>query len=125
MLGAVPRSVRSFLSLCLLVGCLWFAFAVPLGGQTMAEHADAIGRTPEAKALLEGAREAINPALVEARDRVLGEHVEAPTYLPPGTEVELPGSNTPDEAIYADIHPQGPHGEGPSSADAPRLPGRR
>jgi hypothetical protein len=37
--------------------------------------------TPEAKRLVDDTRDTINPALAEVRDRVLGEYVEAPTWI--------------------------------------------
>lgn len=61
--------------------CLWGAFSVPLGEKTLADHVDAIGETSEAEQLLDGARNTINPALDEVKDRVLGEQVAAPTHL--------------------------------------------
>ena len=75
------RALRTLVSLAALVGLVWAAFTVDLGGKTFADHADAIGDTPEARQLLDGARSAINPALAELRDRLLGEYVEAPTWI--------------------------------------------
>ncbi|MFO7565569.1 MAG: hypothetical protein R6X02_23200 [Enhygromyxa sp.] len=56
--------------------------AVEIGDKTFAEHIDTISETPEAKQLVGDTRATINPALVEIRDRVLGEYVEAPTWIP-------------------------------------------
>ena len=75
-------------------GCLWAAFVVPLGDKTLAEHVDAIGETPEAEHLLEGARGTINPALDEVKDRILGEHVTAPTHLAAEEGTDAPGEVT-------------------------------
>ena len=41
------------------------------------------GSTPEARDLVEGTRATINPVLQEATDRMLGEHIEAPTRAEP------------------------------------------
>ncbi len=80
----VFRPIRSLITLGCLGVLLWFCFSVPLGSRTFAEHMDAISETEPAQELLDGTREKINPALEEVRDRVLGEYVEAPTYLPDG-----------------------------------------
>ncbi|TPV92512.1 MAG: hypothetical protein B7733_25455 [Myxococcales bacterium FL481] len=81
--------MRTAMSLVFIALVLWFAFTVKLGTKTLAQHIDAIGATREAQDLFDGARETVNPALEEARDRIVGEHVEAPTYIegerPPGT----------------------------------------
>jgi hypothetical protein len=79
MLGAVLRPIRTLISLVFLAGMVWFCFAVRLGERTLAEHVDQIGQTREAQELIEGTRSTVNPMLEEAKDRVLGEHVEAPT----------------------------------------------
>jgi len=65
-----------------LTGVVWFCFAVRLGDRTLAQHIDQIGRTREAQELIEGTRSTVNPMLEEAKDRVLGERVEAPTSTP-------------------------------------------
>lgn len=75
------RLVRTAISLVFMALVLWFSFTVKLGSKTLAQHMDAIGGTPEAQDLFEGARESVNPALEEAKDRIMGEHVEAPTYI--------------------------------------------
>lgn len=77
------RLVRPLISLAFLGGSLWLAFSVELGGRTFAEHVDRIGQTPEAHELVEGTRATINPVLQEATDRMLGEHIEAPTRAEP------------------------------------------
>ncbi|MFO7567197.1 MAG: hypothetical protein R6X02_31420 [Enhygromyxa sp.] len=68
--------------MAILAVALWAAFAVDLGTATFAEHVDTISETPEAKQLIDDTRATINPALMEVRDRVLGEYVEAPTWIP-------------------------------------------
>lgn len=77
------RLLRPLISVAFLVGSLWFAFSVELGGRTFAEHVDRIGRTPEANELIEGTRSTVNPVLQEATDRMLGEHIEAPIRAEP------------------------------------------
>jgi len=83
ILVVVSRVLRPMISLALLVGSLWFAFSVPLGDRTFAEHIDRIGDTPEAHDLIEGTRSTVNPVLQEATDRMLGEHIEAPVAVDP------------------------------------------
>jgi hypothetical protein len=78
----VSRLLRPLISLAFLGGSLWIAFSVKLGGRTFAEHVDRIGSTPEARDLVDGTRATINPVLQEATDRMLGEHIEAPTRTP-------------------------------------------
>jgi hypothetical protein len=75
--------LRPLISLAFIGVSLWIAFTVELGGRTFAEHIDRIGQTPEANDLVEGTRSTINPVLQEATDRMLGEHIEAPTRLEP------------------------------------------
>jgi hypothetical protein len=82
----VFQPLRTAISLAVLAGALWAAFTVDLGGRTFAEHVDTISETPEAEQLIEGTRSRINPALQEVRDRVLGEYVEAPTWIPDANE---------------------------------------
>jgi hypothetical protein len=81
-LQPVLRPIRTLISLVFLAGVVWFCFAVKLGDRTLAEHMDEIGRTQEAQELIEGTRSTVNPMLEEAKDRVLGERVEAPTSVP-------------------------------------------
>lgn len=76
------RTVKLVLLLGLLLGGTWFAFVVPLGRHTLSEHIDAISQTPEARSLIHGTRSTLRPLMRELRDRVLGEHVEAPTAIP-------------------------------------------
>lgn len=133
------KPLRLFVTLAALALCVWACFSVRLGSQTLAEHVDAIGQTPEASALIEGTRETINPALERARERVLGEYVTAPTYLHPGEPgaVDHDPTEGPAESIYAGqsensgelqraTHPRDarPRG-GATRAGTSRLPGRR
>ncbi|MFO7567193.1 MAG: hypothetical protein R6X02_31395 [Enhygromyxa sp.] len=111
------RPVRTAISVAVLVGALWAAFAVELGDKTFAEHVDTISETPEAKQLLEGTRATINPALVEIRDRVLGEYVEAPTWIPD----QEPQTGAPQPASAPSIEPR----TSPDRPAEPPLPGRR
>lgn len=67
------------MGLALLAGLVWAAFSVHLGRRTLAEHVDRIGETPEARELLEGTRGKVTPLMEDATDRMLGEHIEAPT----------------------------------------------
>ncbi|PRQ03553.1 hypothetical protein ENSA5_14850 [Enhygromyxa salina] len=139
------RPLRTAISVAVLAGALWAAFAVDLGGRTFAEHIDTISDTPEAERLIEGTRAKINPALQEVRDRVLGEYVEAPTWIPdepeelgdlgepaatrrrpadPRAEITHASGTPPSEPSYEPALP----GRASASADLPReppLPGRR
>ena len=82
------RPVRTLVSLAFLALMVWAAFALPLGGRTLAEHVDRIGETSEAQDLVDGTRSTINPVIEEAKDRVLGEYVEAPTQINAATAEE-------------------------------------
>ncbi len=73
------RPVRTLLGLVVLGTLVWASFAIPLGGKTLAQHMDAIGATTEAKALVDGTRSTLDPVIDDAKQRVLGEYVEAPT----------------------------------------------
>lgn len=113
------RLLRPLISLAFLVGSLWFAFSVKLGSRTFAEHIDRIGQTPEASELIEGTRSTVNPMLQEATDRMLGEHIEAPTRA---SSSSLP--STPTHAATATT-PAGDRSRArTSTADATKLPGR-
>lgn len=114
------RPLRTLISLAVLALGLWAAFAVDLGGKTFAEHVDTISETPEAQELLDGARSRINPALHDVRDRVLGEYVEAPTWIAPGAARATPEPAPKlDEGIpAATLEPRRP-------GEEPGLPGRR
>jgi hypothetical protein len=127
----VFRLVRTAISLTALVALLWVAFAVELGDKTFAEHIDSISETPEAQQMIQDTRSTINPALVEARDRVLGEYVEAPTWIAeqPGVGPEGPGAagSSVDLSKHT-ASPASPALERPASQASgpePRLPGQR
>lgn len=111
------RPLRTLICVALLAGGLWAAFAVDLGGKTFAEHIDTISETPEAEELIEGTRSKINPALREVRDRVLGEYVEAPTWIP--EDQTVPASTLEPSELAA--RPS----SAPAGASEPPLPGRR
>lgn len=115
------RPVRTLVGLAFVFGCLWAAFSVELGSRTLVQHLDRIGRTPEAQELMEGTRATVDPVLEEAKDRVLGEHVEAPTYIegapaPPGGPDDLPG-------FEERFEPTAP--ERASTPGRAKLPGRK
>ncbi|MBL9104619.1 MAG: hypothetical protein JNL82_26985 [Myxococcales bacterium] len=134
--------LRTLVSVGFLVVVLWAAFSVKLGDRTFADHVDRIGETREAKALLDGARARVRPALDEVKQRMLGEYVEAPTFVPAG---EAPAPRRPPAVMR--VRPgalsetpaqppakAGPVKAGPAKAEpraaAPRgeeraLPGRR
>ncbi|GEM_PF-1292589 len=118
----VFRLLRSFASIALF-GCLmWAAFTVKLGSKTFAEHIDSISDTREAKELMEGTRITVNPVLDEAKERVLGEYVEAPTFLPAvGTEADAVRARSKQEpAVTSSVEDAGA-----STGDRAKLPGRR
>ena len=112
----VFRPFRSLLSVALLLGGLWAMFSVDLGGMTFAEHMDTISETPQAQQLVEGTRERVNPALGELRDRLLGEYVEAPTWIP------AEDSSTTD-GLGSELFPASTLE--PGANFEPSLPGRR
>jgi hypothetical protein len=112
----VLRPIRAAISLAVLLGALWVAFAVKLGDKTFAEHVDTISETPEAKQLVDDTRATVNPALEDVRDRVLGEYVEAPTWIPEQESV----AKAPSSAIQP--REAKPPAE---SGFEPPLPGRR
>ncbi|MEZ4381100.1 MAG: hypothetical protein R3A79_07115 [Nannocystaceae bacterium] len=128
MLGLV-RTAISLLFLSLLV---WCSFAVPLGTRTLAEHVDRIGETREARDLIKGARERINPVLEEAKGRLLGEYVEAPTYAAPespaGRRARQRDTRSAVLSRTASTAPASKAGatkaRSASTAEASRLPGR-
>jgi hypothetical protein len=145
--STVFRTLRTLATLAIVGGLLWGAFTLRLGSKTFAEHIDSIGETAEAKELLDGTRSTVNPALEDAKERVLGEYVEAPTYVPEGTPSgfgaagvshdpphrprRLPGSA--HDAIPARAGVPGvvarpgarPSSEHASTEDQAKLPGRR
>lgn len=136
MLGLL-RTAISVLFISLLV---WCSFTVPLGRRTFADHVDRIGQTREARELIHGTRARINPVLDEAKNRLLGEYVEAPTFVPAG-EGEPPRARprrnpdaTPASTLRGDrgepaaresAPPEPAALREPSTAAGARLPGRR
>ena len=119
------QPLRTAISLAVLAGAVWAAFTVDLGGRTFAEHVDTISETPEAEQLIEGTRSKINPALQEVRDRVLGEYVEAPTWIPEAGEAPKPprAAQAPRrEATEASVPAST---LAPGERHEPPLPGRR
>jgi hypothetical protein len=115
----VFRPLRTAISFAVLGAALWAAFAIDLGGHTFAEHVDTISETPEAKQLIEGTRSTINPALQEVRDRVLGEYVEAPTWIPSERSAAPEREHAPEQIVPAST--LGPDDGG----FEPALPGGR
>jgi hypothetical protein len=118
---AVFRPLRSAISLAMLGLALWAAFAVELGDKTFAEHVDTISGTPEAQELIQDTRATINPALVEVRDRVLGEYVEAPTWIPDEDPTLASGGVLEHRESRARPAPV----ESQAGASEPALPGRK
>jgi hypothetical protein len=102
-LGLVIRPIRTLISLTFIAALVWCSFHVPLGNRTFSEHIDRIGRTPEARELLDGTRSTVNPAIEEATDRLLGEHIVAPTRLDAGEPESAPPPKVPnrDEEVQA------------------------
>jgi hypothetical protein len=113
--------VRTLISLAVLAGMVWFSFAVELGDKTLAEHVDTISATPEAKQLLEGTRQTIDPALADVRDRMLGEYVEAPTFIAQD-QIE-PRVDAPEPALPGRRRRPEPRAE--QESPEPERPGRR
>jgi len=132
--------LRTLISVAFLVVFLWAAFTVKLGRFTFADHVDRIGQTDEAQELLDGARSRVRPTLEEVKQRVLGEYVEAPTYVaapPPDARARSPqpAAAGPQRAT-TDLPPGAPErattairaARAPSrasTAEAAKLPGRR
>jgi hypothetical protein len=123
-------ALRTAISITFIAAATWFAFSVDLGPRTLAEHVDRISETDEAQQLMEGARDRVNPALEDAKQRVLGEHIEAPT-LDDEIDAALPAagndaSSVPprirSEQLRTDSAPGLPRASDPGST---RLPGRR
>lgn len=103
--AAVLGPLRTLISVAFLAVLLWGAFAIKLGDRTFADHMDRIGETEEAKALLDGARGRVGPALEEVKQRLMGEYVEAPTYMrsvappgPPAVVTVRPGPASTEES---------------------------
>lgn len=106
--------IRTLISLAFLAAVVWFSFTVELGGRTLAQHIHRIGQTPEARDLVEGTRSRVDPMLEDARDRVLGEHVEAPTSAPAPAVESPPDAAVPARTVRVRV----------SSEDTAKLPGR-
>ena len=119
------RPIRAAISLAVLLGALWAAFAVELGDKSFAEHIDTISETPEAKQLIDDTRSTINPALVEVRDRVLGEYVEAPTWIPEQDLAETPPKTAAPVRETSTFANGSPRAARPEHDAEPPLPGRR
>ncbi|MGB1015324.1 MAG: hypothetical protein ACPG4T_14410, partial [Nannocystaceae bacterium] len=77
------RTIRTLMSLVVLVAVVWWTFTYRIGDSTVAEHLERIGETPEAKGLIDGAKTRIDPVLDEAKQRMIGEYIEAPTAPDP------------------------------------------
>ena len=101
------RLVRSLIGLAFLAGLVLCAFEVRLGRRTFAEHVDRIGETPEARELLDSTRHAVTPWVEDATDRMLGEHIEAPT----APRKQAPAQTKP-AAAPAKAQPRGPLARG-------------
>lgn len=119
--------LRTLISVAFLVVFLWAAFTVKLGRFTFADHVDRIGQTDEARELLDGARSRVRPTLEEVKQRVLGEYVEAPTYVaaPPDArspEAAAASPRRPAAAVHVAAETGAPRA---STAEAARVPGRR
>jgi hypothetical protein len=114
ILAPVLQPLRTLISLAFIAGLVWFSFAVKLGNRTLAEHIDRIGQTDEAKDLVEGTRSTVTPVLEEAKQRVLGEHVEAPTTAVPPADSASLARQGPTRATV-----------GPSTENATKLPRAR
>jgi hypothetical protein len=117
----VLRPIRTAITVVMFAGLLWAAFAVRLGDKTFAEHVDTISDTPEAKQLIDDTRATLNPALAELRDRLLGEYVEAPTWIADDAEINAstlspPVNRTPNSIAEPTAADSGGH--------EPPLPGR-
>lgn len=125
--AALLGPLRTLVSVTFVVVLVWAAFAIKLGDRTFADHMDRIGETEEARALLDGARGRVRPALDEAKQRLLGEYVEAPTF------VASPAPATPrTPAVVTVPQPRPAKREAPArasteavAADSGQLPGRR
>jgi hypothetical protein len=61
------RLLRFLFWTAVLIGFVYFAFAVPLGKRTLAGHIANIWRSPEGKELREGTKEAAAPLVEKAR----------------------------------------------------------
>ncbi len=145
-LATVFSALRSLVVFGLLSWAVWFAFTVNLGEHTLAQHIDRIAATPEARELSREAGKRVDPLIEEARDRVFGEYVEAPTYVGASDETGWEDAPAPPESqtqnlaakpalepeqpvVHAASAPQTASGtttgeRDPSTAGSTRLPGR-
>ena len=73
--------LRNLFGLVLLLSVLWFSLTVPLGNKTLVQHVRAIGSTPEAHDLYDGAKSTLEPAVTEAKDRLVGEVLESSSAI--------------------------------------------
>ncbi len=94
------RTIRTLISLVVLVALVWWTFTYRIGGSTVAEHLERIGDTPEAKGLVNGAKTRLDPVLDEAKQRMIGEYVEAPTKRSP--RLHATRGQGPNVATHAD-----------------------
>ena len=127
--------LRTLVSVAFLAVLVWAAFTVRLGDRTFADHMDRIGETEEARALLDGARGRVRPALEEVKQRLMGEYVEAPTYVPATTVTPRPPAvmtvRTGEAVVPAATRKAAAPARQPTraaeveAADAGKLPGRR
>ena len=111
-------TLRSLMTVAICGGLLWGAFTVKLGRKTLAEHVDSISETKEAQDLIQGTRKTVNPVLEDAKERVLGEYVEAPTVVVGETGGDLLGS-LPEKPL------EQKRAHASSSAEQAKLPGQR
>jgi hypothetical protein len=113
--------IRTLISIVFVASLVYCSFTVDLGGKTFAEHADAIGETPPAKALVDGARDTINPALEATKERILGEYIEAPT----GDDARALAGVRPDSTQDPDLGASDALSRANGLAVERPLPGRR
>ena len=92
--------VRRIIGVTVLTGFVWFTFSVKLGSKTFAEHIQAIYKTREAQDLKNGVRSVVRPAFDEAKERVLGEYVEAPTSVHRARPSSSSGSKQTNQALH-------------------------
>ncbi len=129
---AVLGPLRTLISVLFLAVVLWAAFTVRLGSRTFADHVDRIGQTPEAQDFLDGTRSRITPALESAKQRILGEYVEAPTSAvkpPPPAKSAKSSKSSPApggslKSTHIATQASADDREVPSTAAASKLPGR-
>jgi hypothetical protein len=100
--------LRSIVGLAFLAAVVMCAFQVKVGRRTFSEHVDRIGETPEARELLDSTRHAVTPWVEDATDRMLGEHIEAPT----APSKQTPAQKKPAPTAPAKAQPRGPLARG-------------